>query len=106
MQEPPVNEPPVVDEPPAALPAKALTVKFTKKHIRRGNKQRVTVSGLASGEPVRIVYGGRRIAVLKASAKGTVSKVFAVGKSIGIKRVRAFGVTNDRSGATTFRVTK
>ena len=104
--EPPVNEPPVGNEPPATLPAKRLPVKFARAKVRKGKKQRVSVSGLTAGEPVRIVYRGRRIAALEASPRGTVSKTFSVGRSTGLKRVKVFGITDDRFGTKKFRVTK
>lgn len=89
-----------------ALAPKKLTVKVSKTKVRKGKKQRVSVSGLAASEPVRIVYRGKRIAALKASGKGTVTRTFAVGKSLGAKKVRAYGITNDRTGSKTFKVTK
>jgi len=84
--------------------AKKLTVKVTKAKVGTGRKQQVTVSGLAAGEQVRIVYRGKRIAVLRASSKGTVTRTFAVGKSRGTKTVTAYGVTDDRTGAKAFKV--
>jgi len=84
--------------------AKRLTVKVTKARVGTGRKQRVSVSGLAAGEQVRIVYRGKRIAVLRASDKGTLSRTFAVGKARGTKTVTAYGMTDDRTGAKAFRV--
>jgi len=89
-----------------ALAAKKLTVKVAKARVRKGKKQRVSVSGLAASEQVRIVYRGKKIASLKASGKGTVTRTFAVGKSIGTRKIVAYGVSNDRTGAKTFRVTR
>lgn len=109
-EEEPVVKPPTVTPPTppvdgeGALPAKRLTVRVAKAKVRKGEKQRVTVSGLAAFEPVRIVYRGRKIAVRKASAEGTIARTFRVGGSKGIRIIRAFGVTRDRAGAKTFRV--
>ena len=89
-----------------SVAAKRLTVKVTRARVGTGRQQRVSVSGLAAGEQVRIVYRGKRIAVLKASGKGTVTRTFAVGKSRGTKTVTVYGVTDDRTGAKAFKVTR
>ncbi|MBN8866540.1 MAG: fibronectin type III domain-containing protein [Solirubrobacterales bacterium] len=86
--------------------AKKLTVKVAKAKVRRGKRQRVSVSGLAAYEPVRILYRGKKIAVRKASGKGTVTRAFAVGRSIGVKKIKVLGITNDRTGAKAFKVTR
>jgi plastocyanin len=86
--------------------ARKLTVKVSKQRVRRGFKQRVSVSGLAAGEPVRIMFRSKRVAGGKATARGTFSGAFRVGKTVGKRTVKAFGITNDRSGARTFRVTR
>lgn len=86
--------------------SKTLTVKVTKAQIGKGGKQRVSISGLAARERVRIVYRGKRIAVLTASKRGTASKTFTVGASAGKKTVTVYGVSNDRTGAKTFKVTR
>lgn len=88
-----------------ALPAKKLTVKVSKAKVRRGAKQRVSVSGLVAHERVRIVYRGKTV-VLKASSKGTASRVFAVGRVSGAKTVRVYGSTKSRTGVRTFKVTR
>jgi len=85
--------------------AKRLSVKVAKARIGKGRRQRVSVAGLAAHEKVRIVYRGKRIAVLTASGKGTAARTFAVGKRRGTKTVRAYGITDDRTGARTFKVT-
>lgn len=84
--------------------AKKLTVKVTKARVGKGGKQRVSISGLAARERVRIVYRGKRIAVLTASKQGTASETFTVGTSAGKKTITVYGVTNDRTGARTFKV--
>jgi plastocyanin len=86
--------------------AKKLTLKLKKSKVHNGGKQRVNVSGLAAFEPVRIVYKGKKIAALKASAKGTVAKAFKVGRAVGLKKIKVFGVTKDRSGVKAFKVTR
>ncbi|MFA4927286.1 MAG: fibronectin type III domain-containing protein [Patulibacter sp.] len=95
---------PVIPTVKAPLPAKKLVVKVSKVKVRKGTKQRVSVSGLAAGERIRIVYRGRTV-VLKASRKGTATRVFAVGRVTGTKTVRVYGITKDRTGARTFKVT-
>jgi hypothetical protein len=85
--------------------AKKLTVRVTKARVGKGGKQRVSVSGLAGREKVRIVYRGKRVAVLTASSRGTATRTFAVGTRKGVKTVRAYGITTDRTGAKRFRVT-
>ncbi|MBN8868846.1 MAG: hypothetical protein J0H66_03085 [Solirubrobacterales bacterium] len=86
------------------MAAKKLTLKLKKSKVHKGGKQRVNVSGLAAFEPVRIVYKGKKIAALKASAKGTVAKAFKVGKAVGLKKIKVFGVTKDRRGVKAFKV--
>lgn len=86
--------------------AKKLAVKVSKARVATGLKQRVTATGLAAYEKVRIVYAGKQIAVLTASSKGTVTKVFSVGKAVGTRTVKVFGVTNDRTGTKTFKVVR
>ena len=86
--------------------ARKLTVKVTKAKVGKGGKQRVSVSGLAARERVRLVYRGEQIAVVTASSKGTVTRAFAVGKVKGTRTVKAYGVTDDRTGAKAFKVVR
>lgn len=86
--------------------AKKLSVKVSKKKVRKGFKQRVTVSGLVAGEPVKLYFRGRQIAGNRATGKGTFSKTFRVGKGTGRKSVKAVGITDDRSGSRAFRVVR
>lgn len=88
------------------ITAKRLTVKLRKTRVRKGKKQRVTVSGLAAGEPVRILYRGRNVASRRASAEGTVSKIFAVGRKVGTGKVKVVGATGDRNGSRKFKVVR
>lgn len=95
-----------VAEAPVTLPAKKLTVKLKRSKLRRGATQRVTVSGLAAGERATLSYGGKKLAVLTASARGTITKSFKVGRRAGTRTVKVVGSTKNRTGSKKFKVTR
>jgi hypothetical protein len=86
------------------LAAKKLTVKRSHTSVKAGKTQKVTVTGLASGEPVHVVYGGKTITTSKASSSGTFSYSFKVGSKKGKKSVSVIGAFDSRSGSTSFTV--
>jgi hypothetical protein len=89
------------------LGATTLGVKVTKSRVHRRGVQRVTVHGLAPGEPVRLRYRGLLIRRGVATASGTYTTSFRVGRSLGTKRLVAVGKFGDiRRGLTTFRVVR
>jgi hypothetical protein len=72
----------------------------------RGGTQRVTASGMASNEPVRLYYGGRRIWSGKASTAGRVAHSFTVGRAVGTQALRVAGAFPDRSVTAFVRVVR
>ncbi|MEO6605506.1 MAG: prenyltransferase/squalene oxidase repeat-containing protein [Aeromicrobium sp.] len=86
------------------LGAKALTPRVVYSSVRAGGTQRVTISGLAPNEPLRIGYGGKFIKTTTASSTGTFGYSFNVGSSKGTKSVKVYGAFSNRSGSTSFTV--
>lgn len=87
-----------------ALAAKTFRPTVARATVRRGASQTVRVSGLAAGEPIKVVYGGRTIRTAKASASGSYAVSFPVGRSRGLKSVKIRGAFSNRAGTKTFRV--
>lgn len=86
------------------LAAKKLSAKVKYSSITRNKTQTLTVSGLASGEPVKIGYGGKAIKSSHASAKGTYTYSFNVGSKRGRQPVSFVGAFDNRRGLTSFTV--
>jgi hypothetical protein len=74
--------------------------------VRRAGTQRVTVSGMASREPVRLYYRGARIWSGKASTTGRLTRSFDVGRALGPRTLRVAGAFRDRSVTTAVRVVR
>jgi hypothetical protein len=64
----------------------------------------VRTSGLAAGEPVKVVYNGRVIKTAKATTTGTYALTFAVGTATGTRTVKIQGAFADRIGSKSFKV--
>lgn len=88
-----------------ALGATKLRVQTTKAKVRRGAKQVVKVRGLAAGEPVRIIVGGRRVADGQAGAQGRYTGRFkATGSGRTVVVVK--GQFGNRTGRAAYRVVR
>lgn len=87
------------------LGAKTLTVTPALRRVPRGSAVRVTVSGLAAGESVRLRYRGVLVASGTATATGTFVRKVRVGRTLGLATIAATGqFPAIRKGATTIRV--
>jgi hypothetical protein len=87
-----------------ALAAKRLTLTLAKATVKHGAKETVRTSGLAAGEPVKVVYNGRVIKTAKATTTGTYALTFAVGTATGTRTVKIQGAFADRIGSKSFKV--
>lgn len=87
-----------------ALAAKTLSPTVKRTIVPRGGTQTVRVTGLAAGEPLRIIYGGRVIKTGRATSTGTYAYAFTVGRTTGLKAVKVQGAFANRAGSKTFRV--
>jgi hypothetical protein len=72
--------------------------------VTRGGTQKVTVRGLASNEPVRLLYRGTQIWSGTATTSGTATHSFGVGSTTGKRKLEARGRFDDRTGTTYFTV--
>ena len=72
--------------------------------VTRGGTQKVTVRGLASREPVRLLYRGTQIWSGTATTSGTATHSFGVGSTTGKRKLEARGKFDDRTGTTYFTV--
>lgn len=88
-----------------ALPGRTLPVAVKYANRKRNAQQLVTVSGLSSGEKVRLYTLGKTFTGT-ASGSGTFTVRFAVGTSLGTKVVRTYGQFDNRAGESSFRVVK
>jgi len=88
--------------------AKALPAKVTKKKVRRGKKQVLTVRGLAPGERVTVTYRGKRVSAraAKANARGVAKVRFAVGRKAGKTKVTVRGAYASRKRTVAFKVVR
>lgn len=87
-----------------ALAAKTLSPTVTRAVVPRGGTQTVRVTGLAAGEPLKVIYGGKVIKTGRATSTGTYGYAFPVGRATGLKAVKVQGAFTNRVGSKTFRV--
>lgn len=87
-----------------ALAKKTLSVSLGASTVARNGKVKVTVSGLAPGEPVRIRYRSVVRTTGTASATGTFTYTLSVGSVTGKKYVYALGKFDNRTGVKTLTV--
>ncbi|MET1063178.1 MAG: prenyltransferase/squalene oxidase repeat-containing protein [Aeromicrobium sp.] len=87
------------------LGAKTLAPKLKYTSVRRGGLQKVTVSGLAAGESVKVYQGSSLKKSGVATSTGTYSATFKVGSSKGTKTVKVIGAFTNRTGKKNFKVT-
>ncbi len=84
-----------------------LRVTKSRHRVKRGRTMTATVNWLAPHEWARIVYKGRLVRSGHATADGTFSATFRVGKKRGKKRIVGYGHFIDtRRGATVIRVVR
>ncbi|GAA3541920.1 hypothetical protein AFL01nite_25560 [Aeromicrobium flavum] len=88
------------------LAAKRFAVAKAKKKVKRNKAQRIVVRGLVAGEPVRVQYRGKTVKRGVASAKGTYTHRFKVGRTTGTVRVVVRGAYGNRLGKTAFKVVR
>ncbi len=85
---------------------KALGIRVAKRNVRKGHRQWVMVSGLASHEAITIRFRGNRVSPLHvhASALGRYRVRFGVGMRRGTHAIVARGQFAGRTATTTFWV--
>ena len=88
------------------LGAKKLRVALATRPIRARHTERLSASGLAAYEHVRVYYRGARIWSGTASAHGTVVHRFKAGARLGVKKVVVLGAFANRSATTHLRVVR
>lgn len=89
------------------LGAKSLRVNRGTYRVKRSRYKAVQVTGLASRERARIYYRGNLVRYGTASTTGVFAARFRVGRSLGVKRITAYGQFSDiRKGAATIRVVR
>jgi hypothetical protein len=87
------------------LGAKTLAPKLKYTSVKRGGSQKVTVSGLAAGESIKVYQGSTLKKSGAATSTGTYSTTFTVGSSKGTKTVKVVGAFSNRTGTKNFKVT-
>jgi hypothetical protein len=88
-----------------ALGKATLKLKLDKK-LKKGQKQKVTVTGLAPREKVAVRVGGKKVDAGKANAKGVFTAAFKATGKPGKRVVKVAGQFADRSGKATFKVVR
>lgn len=86
------------------IKAKKLDVQVVAPEINRREKQAVSVTGLAPGETVTVMYAGEKLTVGTADASGEFMYDFGVGKVTGERTVKVIGADPSRNGEATFIV--
>lgn len=83
---------------------KTLRPTIWKPTLRRGSTQRVDVAGLAPGEKVVVIYGGKWISpsTAVADARGRYRFSFDPGTTPGRKTVTVRGLDDSRKGSVAF----
>lgn len=89
------------------LGRRKLTVTRTPGRVGRSHQVTVAARGLAPHEYARIFYGRSLVRSGQASSSGNLVARFDSGRSLGWKRIRAYGRFPDiRKGATTVKVVR
>jgi hypothetical protein len=88
------------------LGPRRFRIALRNRATHRAGTQRVTVSGMASREPVRLYYRGSRIWSGKASTTGRLARSFDVGRTLGTRTLRVAGAFRDRSATIAVRVVR
>jgi hypothetical protein len=89
------------------LGAKNLTVTPARKTKHRGTKVRVTVTGLAPAEQVRLRFRGVTVKTGVADPSGRFTRLVKVGHRLGKARIAAWGqFSTIRNGHAVIRVVR
>jgi hypothetical protein len=83
---------------------KTFDVKLLADELSKKDTQTITVTGLAAGETVSVMYLGKKLTTGKADATGTFTYDFNVGKEAGERTVKVIGAVPARFGVATFTV--
>jgi hypothetical protein len=84
---------------------KTLDVQVDRDKVKKKKEQTVTVTGLAAGEAVKLIYAGKQLTAGTADESGEFTYTFNVGTDIGDRTVKVFGAVRSRVGEATFTVT-
>jgi hypothetical protein len=87
------------------LRPKTLDVQVALDELVKKADQTVTVTGLAAGEEVKVMYAGKQLTVGEADESGEFTYVFNVGTDKGERTVKVIGAFPTRVGEATFTVT-
>ncbi len=88
------------------LAAAKAKVSVAKTKVKRNQTQKVTVKGLAAGEPVKVYLGSKLVKTGTASKSGSYTASVKVGKKTGTAKVTVRGAFVNRTGSKSFRVVK
>ncbi len=88
------------------LGAAKAKVSVAKSKVKRGKSQKVTIKGLAAGEPVKVYLRGKQVRTGKADKAGSFKTSIKVGKKTGKAKITVTGAFANRKGAKTFKVVK
>jgi hypothetical protein len=83
---------------------KKLDVEVAVAEANKRSKQTVTVTGLAAGESVTVMYLGKKLTAGTADESGKFTYEFGVGKDVGKHTVKVIGADPSRVGTATFTV--
>jgi len=83
---------------------KELDVELANPEANKTSDQTVTVTGLAAGETVTVLYLGKKLTTGSADESGKFTYVFNVGKKKGEHKVKVVGADPSRKGTATFTV--
>jgi hypothetical protein len=83
---------------------KKLDVQLLAAVANKRAKQTVTVTGLAAGETVTVVYRDKELTTGTADADGQFTYEFGVGKKAGKQTVKVTGAQPSRTGTASFTV--
>lgn len=86
------------------LAARKLHPKVKYSSVTHGKSQRISITGLAPNEPVKVGYHGKAILKSRATSSGSFSYYFKVGSSRGKQAVSLVGAFDDRRGLLSFKV--
>jgi hypothetical protein len=83
---------------------KQLDVEVAEPKLNQRSNQTVTVTGLAAGESVTVIYHGKKRTAGNADENGKLTYRFGVGKHVGKQTVDVVGADPSRTGTATFIV--
>jgi len=83
---------------------KKLDVKVSDAEANKTSEETLTVTGLAAGESLTVIYKGKELTTGTADADGSFTYKFNVGKKAGKRTVKVIGADPSRVGTATFTV--